>query len=65
MLADVKQAILAPLIRSTILPGSLVYTNEYDIYTSLRNEVMSTRACVTVMVCMLVMKTAMGFMKCT
>jgi transposase-like protein len=32
MLADVKQAILAPLIRSTILPGSLVYTDEYVIY---------------------------------
>jgi transposase len=32
MLADVKQATIAPLIRSTILPGSLVYTDEYDIY---------------------------------
>lgn len=32
MLADVKQATIAPLIRSTILPGSRVYTDEYDIY---------------------------------
>lgn len=32
MLADVKQSTIGPLIQSTVLPGSLVYTDEYDIY---------------------------------
>ena len=35
MLADVKQSTIRPLIQSTILPGSLVYTDEYDIYARL------------------------------
>ncbi len=32
MLANVQQATIAPLIRATIAPGSMVYTDEYDIY---------------------------------
>jgi transposase-like protein len=32
MLADVKQTTIAPLLQATILAGSLVYTDEYDIY---------------------------------
>ena len=32
MLADVKQATIGPLIKETILPGTVVYTDEYDIY---------------------------------
>ena len=35
MLANVQQATIAPLIRSTIAPGSLVFTDEYSIYARL------------------------------
>lgn len=35
MLADVQQRTIGPLIQSTILPGSLVYTDEYDSYSRL------------------------------
>lgn len=35
MLADVKQATIGPLIRSTIAAGSEVHTDEYDIYSRL------------------------------
>jgi transposase-like protein len=35
MLTDVKQATIGPLIRATIAPGSVVYTDEYDIYSRL------------------------------
>ena len=35
MLADVKQATIGPLIERTIAQGSLVYTDEYDIYARL------------------------------
>jgi transposase len=32
MLANVKQATIGPLIKQTIAPGTVVYTEEYDIY---------------------------------
>ena len=32
MLENVKQPSIFPLIQSTIAPGTLVYTDEYDIY---------------------------------
>jgi hypothetical protein len=32
MLADVKQKTIGPLIKRTVTPGSVVYTDEYDIY---------------------------------
>jgi transposase-like protein len=35
MLADVKQTTIAPLIKSTIGSGTLVYTDEYGIYARL------------------------------
>lgn len=35
MLEDVKQKTIEPLLRSTIVPGSLVYTDEYNIYSRL------------------------------
>ena len=35
MLADVKQATIGPLIKETIIPGTVVYTDEYDIYARL------------------------------
>ncbi len=35
MLADVKQTTIAPLIQATIIPGTLIYTDEYDIYARL------------------------------
>jgi transposase-like protein len=33
MLADVKQATIGPLIERSIIPGTVVYTDECDIYT--------------------------------
>jgi transposase-like protein len=35
MLADVKQRTIGPLVRETIAKGSVVYTDEYDIYARL------------------------------
>ncbi len=35
MLANVKRVTIAPLIKKTIAPGTLVYTDEYDIYARL------------------------------
>ena len=35
MLADVKQRTIGPLIKATITPGSVVYTDEYDAYARL------------------------------
>lgn len=35
MLANVKQATIAPLIKSTITPGTLIFTDEYKIYAQL------------------------------
>ncbi len=32
MLANVKQTTIAPLIKSTIVAGTMVYTDEYNIY---------------------------------
>ena len=32
MLANVQQTTIAPLIQATIAPGSVVYTDEYNIY---------------------------------
>ena len=33
MLANVKQVTIGPLIKRTIAEGSVVYTDEYDIYS--------------------------------
>jgi transposase len=35
MLENVKQVTIAPLIRATIAAGTVVYTDEYDIYARL------------------------------
>ena len=35
MLADVKQVTIGPLIKQMITDGSIVYTDEYDIYSRL------------------------------
>ena len=35
MLADVKQKTIGPLIKAAIAPGTVVYTDEYDIYARL------------------------------
>jgi transposase-like protein len=35
MLATVQQATIKPLIESTIVPGTCVFTDEYDIYSRL------------------------------
>jgi transposase len=36
MLANVQQKTIAPIIRATVQPGSLIYTDEYDIYSRLQ-----------------------------
>jgi transposase-like protein len=35
MLENVQQVTIQPLLTSTVAPGSLVYTDEYDIYARL------------------------------
>ncbi len=35
MLSNVKQMTIAPLIKNTISPTTLIYTDEYNIYTRL------------------------------
>jgi len=35
MLSNVKQATIAPVIQNTIVPGTLIYTDEYRIYARL------------------------------
>lgn len=35
MLANVRRVTIEPLIRATVLPGTLVYTDEYSIYARL------------------------------
>jgi transposase-like protein len=35
MLENVKQATIGPLIKRTITPGTVIYTDEYDIYARL------------------------------
>ena len=35
MLENVQQVTIGPLIRAMIAPGSVVYTDEYDIYDRL------------------------------
>src|SRR6266568_8006075 len=36
LITNVKQKIVEPFIQDTIVPGTLVYTDEYSIYTHLR-----------------------------
>ena len=35
MLSNVKQATIAPVIQDTIVPGTVIYTDEYRIYARL------------------------------
>jgi transposase-like protein len=35
MLPNVQQVTIAPIIQTTITPGTLIYTDEYDIYSRL------------------------------
>ena len=36
MLANVRQITIEPLIKATVLPGTLIYTDEYGIYARLK-----------------------------
>ena len=38
MLENVKTKTIMPIIRSIILPGTLIYTDEYSIYSSLSDN---------------------------
>jgi hypothetical protein len=35
MLENVQQRTIKPLIKATIVPGTCIYTDEYDIYSRL------------------------------
>jgi transposase-like protein len=37
MLPNVQQATIQPIISNTVSPGTLIYTDEYDIYARLEN----------------------------
>jgi transposase-like protein len=37
MLANVQQKTIAPIIKATVNVGSLIYTDEYDIYSRLKS----------------------------
>jgi transposase len=37
MLANVRQQTIKPLIKDTVLPGSMIYTDEYAIYNRLND----------------------------
>ena len=36
MLSNVQQVTIAPFLRAAIAPGTTVYTDEYDIYSRLK-----------------------------
>ena len=38
MLPNVQQATIQPIISNTVSPGTLIYTDEYDIYARLENS---------------------------
>lgn len=37
MLENVQQTTIEPIIKATVAPGSLIYTDEYNIYNSLED----------------------------
>ena len=47
MLPNVQQKTIAPLIKRTIAKGTVVYTDEYDIYDRLTEWGYPTTPCVT------------------
>jgi len=63
MLPNVQQVAIKPVITETVAPGSLIYTDEYDIYNRLSEWGMSIRASITPQASMLAMTMVMGFMK--
>ena len=64
MLENVKQKTILPLIQSTIASGTLVYTDEYDIYNRLPDWATSTRRSVTATANMHGTRMAMDSMRC-
>lgn len=38
MLADVRKATIEPLLKASVAPGCMIYTNEYVIYTTIWNN---------------------------
>jgi len=47
MLPNVKQATIAPLLKASIVPGTLIYTDEYIIYSPLSQWGMTIKVSVT------------------
>lgn len=65
MLENVQQATIKPLIKQTIEAGSLIYTDEYNIYARLTQWAMVTRPSIIRKGSMLGMKMAMASTKST
>lgn len=63
MLANVQQTTIAPIIKATVSLGSLIYTDEYNIYSRLETWGMDTKQFAIALGNMLVMKTEMIFVK--
>lgn len=63
MLPNVQQTTIKPLVTSVVAPGSLIYTDEYNIYDRLPGA-MNTKRSIMRQANMPGMKTVMGFMKC-
>jgi len=61
--ANVQQATIKPLIKATIAPGSLIYADEYAIYTPSPSGVMSIKRCVMVEASMRALEERDGFVR--
>ncbi len=63
MLANVQQQTIKPIIQSIVEPGTLIYTDEYDIYARLETWGYSHKIVVTALENMLEMTMGMGSVK--
>lgn len=65
MLENVQQTTIEPIINQTILAGTLIYTDEYNIYARLQQRAMTIKRLITTSENMHAMKTVTAFMKFT
>jgi transposase-like protein len=65
MLANVQQATIKPVIEATVAKGSLIYTDEYNVYARLPAWVTHTRPSVTGRASMPATRMATGFVRST
>ena len=64
MLENIQQVTIEPIVRATIAPATLIYTNEYTIYAAWRNGATAIKAFVIVLVNMPEMRMGTDFAKC-